>query len=149
MCVCVCVCVRGRDEPNTAVVYNSASVVVGQTHSITAITCRVALPSKVAWHPKEKVVVVGWANGEVLLWDVVANTTQELPGVHSMAVCTLTWSPGGSVLVSADRGGKVCTPSIHGCDMNEFIEAVGVFHISRGGWEESVRCAARIADMVC
>jgi WD40 repeat protein len=76
--------------------------------SPTTFNHRVTLPSKVAWHPKDKLVAVGWESGEIVLWDTVANTTQELTSGHSMAVCSLTWSPGGAVLVSADRGGKVC-----------------------------------------
>lgn len=65
-----------------------------------------ALPSTIAWHPTEKVVVVGWLNGEVIIWDTANNSMQELSGVHSMAICTLTWSPQGTLLVSTDRGGK-------------------------------------------
>jgi len=100
-------CVAGKERGRGGV---SGTVHIlndlGEPESDELTLQRLALPSALAWHPTEKVVVVGWINGEVVIWDVATNSLQELNGAHSMAVTTVTWSPGGSVLVTTDRAGK-------------------------------------------
>ena len=65
--------------------------------------------SALSWHPLQKILIVGWENGELYIYD--HEKTQcvriESDAAHQSAVALLKWSGLGKRLITADRTGSV------------------------------------------
>eukprot|EP01036_Dinobryon_divergens_P023347 gene23347-31681_t len=64
------------------------------------------------WHPLERILAIGWADGMVCSWTIdmrnrptssFSNSSQ-----HSSAIAVLKWNPMGKRLVTGDQKGTVC-----------------------------------------
>jgi intraflagellar transport protein 140 len=58
----------------------------------------------IRWHPKNKVLAMGWEDGAISVWSDSA-MPQEDTMVHSSPIVLLVWSPEGSRLLTADANG--------------------------------------------
>ncbi|CAM9858415.1 unnamed protein product, partial [Phaeothamnion confervicola] len=67
------------------------------------------------WQPHTRTLAVGWADGQVSVWntDRVACVCTN-SSVHRHAVTVLQWDPAGARLVTGDRGGTVCMWKVDG-----------------------------------
>ena len=63
--------------------------------------------SHIAWHPKNKVLAMGWKDGAVSVWSDTA-MPQEDNVIHASPITMLMWSPEGSRLRSRLTGTCTC-----------------------------------------
>ena len=69
-------------------------------HPTAQVTCT-------AWHPTNKILAIGWENGELFLYSEQTNTCTEVQTLHTANILILEWSQAGSRLVSGDGAGSV------------------------------------------
>ena len=62
--------------------------------------------SHIAWHPKNKVLAMGWKDGAVSVWSDTA-MPQEDNVIHASPITMLMWSPEGSRLLTGDASGMM------------------------------------------
>ena len=60
----------------------------------------------IQWHPKNKVLAMGWKDGAVSVWSETA-MPQEDTLIHAAPITMLTWSPEGSRLLTGDASGMM------------------------------------------
>lgn len=64
------------------------------------------------WHPIEKIVAIGWADGMVSCWVVDGKnrptSSYSNNNQHNSAITTMKWNPYGKRLVTGDKKGVVC-----------------------------------------
>ena len=56
-----------------------------------------------AWHPKQKILAVGWENGELLIWNCADGELFEGLPLHKTPITVLEWSSNGTRLCSGDK----------------------------------------------
>ena len=60
----------------------------------------------IQWHPKNKVLALGWKDGAISVWSD-QSLPQEDTLIHTSTITLLTWSPDGSRLLTGDSSGMV------------------------------------------
>ncbi len=72
--------------------------------------------SALSWHPLQKLLVVGWENGEIYLYDHEEAKCMriEADASHQSAVSLIKWSTFGRRLITTDRTGSVIGWKIEG-----------------------------------
>ena len=68
---------------------------------------RAALPTAMSWHPTKKILAVGWANGELSIWNDSTHTAFDCKAMHTAAITFVKWKDDGLRVASGDREGKV------------------------------------------
>ncbi|MBI1187075.1 MAG: hypothetical protein GC206_07055, partial [Alphaproteobacteria bacterium] len=68
---------------------------------------RQALCTRVAFHPSDDVIAIGYADGAAMLADLDAGDVREIAPRTDAAVSALAWSADGARIVVADEGGRV------------------------------------------
>ncbi|KAJ1532231.1 hypothetical protein ONE63_000848 [Megalurothrips usitatus] len=68
------------------------------------------------WHPDRKVLVCGWENGDLLLWNGGADFVNVSSPHQGSAITSLLWSSRGGRLVSADANGGLVGWRLDGHD---------------------------------
>lgn len=65
--------------------------------------------SALSWHPLQKLLVVGWENGEIYLYDHDETKCMriEADASHQSAVALIKWSTYGRRLITTDKSGSV------------------------------------------
>lgn len=58
--------------------------------------------TSLAWHPEKTVLITGWENGELRLWDGTEKEFFNITGLHKCPVILLEYSEKGGRLVSCD-----------------------------------------------
>eukprot|EP01051_Picozoa_sp_SAG22_P005357 SAG22_NODE_316_length_12517_cov_75.265180_1_plen_503_part_10 len=61
----------------------------------------------IAWHPKNKVLAMGWRDGAISVCSEPGRVPQEDTLVHTSTITLLTWSPDGSRLLTGDANGMM------------------------------------------
>ena len=61
----------------------------------------------IAWHPKNKVLAMGWRDGAISVCAEPGRVPQEDTLVHTSCITLLTWSPDGSRLLTGDQNGMM------------------------------------------
>eukprot|EP00128_Syssomonas_multiformis_P008566 Colp12_sorted_trinity150504_noHs@28720 len=68
---------------------------------------KVASVTAMSWHPNKKLLVIGWSNGTVTLWNEHEKTAREDNNIHKGAVRFADWNPCGNRFVTLDEAGVV------------------------------------------
>ncbi|XP_049817321.1 intraflagellar transport protein 140 homolog isoform X2 [Aethina tumida] len=63
--------------------------------------------TSLAWHPEKTVLITGWENGELRLWDGTEKEFFNITGLHKCPVILLEYSEKGGRLVSCDSTGSI------------------------------------------
>ena len=56
----------------------------------------------IQWHPTKKILAVGWATGEISLWNQQDKEINEVFPLHKHEITVLQWSSNGTRLLSGD-----------------------------------------------
>ena len=64
-------------------------------------------PSLLSWHPHNRILVVGWEDGKISLWNDNEKKAKEPSQVHEAKIRFLKWSDAGDRLISGDEKGTV------------------------------------------
>ncbi|XP_068100486.1 intraflagellar transport protein 140 homolog isoform X2 [Hyperolius riggenbachi] len=62
-------------------------------------------PTLLSWHPTRRMLAVGWAMGEVIIFNEQDKEIHTIPPMHSAEISVLEWSGSNSRLVSGDLSG--------------------------------------------
>ncbi|KAF5285788.1 hypothetical protein FQA39_LY04249 [Lamprigera yunnana] len=85
-------------------------------HSVSQVTA-------LAWHPERTMLVTGWENGEIRVWNGFDKEFYHVTGPHKSPVTLLEFSEKGGRLVSCDSAG-----SLVGWKVDNKNETMTVFH---------------------
>ncbi len=67
---------------------------------------REALVTRVAFHPREEIVAIGYADGAVLIADIAENATAEIIAPTGAPIAALAWSAVRMQLAAGDEAGR-------------------------------------------
>ncbi|XP_018335270.1 intraflagellar transport protein 140 homolog [Agrilus planipennis] len=90
--------------------------VVSPVHPVSQVTTLV-------WHPERKILVTGWENGEIKIWNGADKDFYNVQGLHQAPIILLKFSEKGGRLASCDSTG-----SLVGWKIDSKGDATTVFH---------------------
>ncbi|KAF5302514.1 hypothetical protein FQR65_LT00886 [Abscondita terminalis] len=90
--------------------------VVFPVHSVSQATA-------LAWHPDRNMLVTGWENGDIKVWNGTDKDFVNVPGPHKAPVIILEFSEKGGRLASCDSAG-----SLVGWKVDSKCQTLTVFH---------------------
>ncbi|CAF0790150.1 unnamed protein product [Brachionus calyciflorus] len=76
-------------------------------HDEAAIIQRATSPVNLLWHPKKKILLTCWGDGEITSWNDNTKRLESFTGVHQNTVETICWSSNGTRLITGDTSGLV------------------------------------------
>ena len=76
---------------------------------------RSSLVSSMSWHPVRKIIAIGWASGELLMWNEHDRELHEVYSIHKIKINTTLWSQTGHRLVTGDEVKNIAAVSGSKC----------------------------------
>eukprot|EP00976_Prorocentrum_cordatum_P093892 1189576-Prorocentrum_minimum.AAC.2 len=92
---------------NAVGVYTDEGEPLDKQHDPQLKGTRGVAPVALQWHPAQRLLAIGWADGVISFWNEQERRLSEDKQAHTAAITCMQWSADGSRLITGDAAGKI------------------------------------------